>query len=94
MSKTAMKQKKKRDARKAKKLEEGCGYTSDYDAEVESKSKSNIVVTLTGDLEKDKKIKNIKKVLKIVSKIFYSNIKIRKHHHIKVHCVAFLTFAL
>lgn len=64
-SKAAMKQKKKREAKKAKKLEEGCGYTqSNEDEDTESKTtvKSNIEVALTGDVEKDKKIKNIKRV--------------------------------
>lgn len=61
-SKTALKQKKKREAKKAKKQEEGCGYHSDYETN-ENKVKSNIEITLTGDPEKDKKIKNIKKVI-------------------------------
>lgn len=59
-SKAAMKQKKRREAKKAKKLEE--------DGSPESPVKdsapvvSTVKVGLTGDIEKDKKIKNIKKV--------------------------------
>lgn len=71
-----MKQKKKREAKKAKKLEEGCGYSSDYEANEanDTKPKSNIVVTMTGDPEKDKKIKNIKRVIFNIFSENYSTI--------------------
>lgn len=57
-SKAALKQKKKREARKAKKQEEGDESPVNNAPAVVS----NVKVTLTGDPEKDKKIKNIKKV--------------------------------
>lgn len=55
-SKAALKQKKKREARKARKAEEG---SDDQD---HSPTVATVKVDLTGDPEKDKKIKNIKKV--------------------------------
>lgn len=59
-SKAAMKQKKKREARKARKAEEG------GDDEV---SVPKIEVNLTGDPDKDKKIKNLKKKLQAIEKL-------------------------
>ncbi|KAK9890495.1 hypothetical protein WA026_010576 [Henosepilachna vigintioctopunctata] len=61
-SKTALKQKKKREAKKAKKL----------DGENEKESSgivSSIELILTGDPEKDKKLKNIKKKLDAIEKL-------------------------
>lgn len=59
-SKAALKQKRKREAKKAKKQENAEGDIQDA-TEME-KPCSGIIVTLTGDVEKDKKIKNLKKV--------------------------------
>lgn len=56
-SKATLKQRKKREARKARKEEEG---TNDNNKPTAT---SNVQVLLTGDLEKDKKIKNIKKAI-------------------------------
>lgn len=56
-SKAALKQRKKRAAKKARKEEE--------DGEVNKETKtvtSSVQITLTGDADKDNKIKNIKKV--------------------------------
>ncbi|GLV37944.1 eukaryotic translation initiation factor 2A [Carabus blaptoides fortunei] len=62
VSKAALKQKKKREAKKNKKQE-----TTDHDVQNKNittdKTPSNVNVTLTGNPEKDKKIKNIKKKL-------------------------------
>lgn len=62
ISKATMKQKKKREARKAKKNETNSEGHSDNDGEGDVKPKPGIIVNLTGDPEKDKKIKNLKKV--------------------------------
>lgn len=59
-SKAALKQKKKREARKAKKQEDGDSPESPV--KNGPPVVSNVKVTLTGDAEKDKKIRNIKKV--------------------------------
>ncbi|XP_022903675.2 eukaryotic translation initiation factor 2A [Onthophagus taurus] len=60
-SKTALKQKKKREARKARKAEEA------GDDDVLQIAK--IEVNLTGDPDKDKKIKNLKKKLQAIEKL-------------------------
>ncbi|KAK9754402.1 Eukaryotic translation initiation factor eIF2A [Popillia japonica] len=62
-SKAALKQKKKREARKARKAEEG---SDDQD---HSPTVATVKVDLTGDPEKDKKIKNIKKKLDAIEKL-------------------------
>lgn len=60
VSKAALKQKKKRQAKKIKK-QETADDVQDKN-EPTNKVVSNVNVTLTGNPEKDKKIKNIKKV--------------------------------
>lgn len=57
-SKAALKNKKKRDAKKAKQNEDGDGD----DKETSTPVVSNVKIDLTGDPEVDKKLKNIKKV--------------------------------
>lgn len=59
-SKAAIKQKKKREAKKAKQQDE---------TEKEPPVVSNVEIKLTGDLETDKKIKNIKKKLDAIEKL-------------------------
>lgn len=58
LSKASMKQKKKREAKKAKKQENA----EAGDVNNEEKVSAGIAIVLTGDVEKDKKIKNLKKV--------------------------------
>lgn len=59
-SKAALKQKKKREAKKAKKQEEA--ESPDASANAAAPVVSSVKVNLTGDPEKDKKIKNLKRV--------------------------------
>ncbi|KAF5307732.1 hypothetical protein FQR65_LT06603 [Abscondita terminalis] len=61
-SKAAIKQKKKRENKKARNQEE-------KDMTVNPPITSNVTVVLTGDEEKDKKIKNIKKKLDAIAKL-------------------------
>jgi translation initiation factor 2A len=64
-SKASLKQKKKREAKKAKKLEEG-----DDSKEISGPTVvSAVQINLTGDPEKDKKLKNIKKKLDAIEKL-------------------------
>ncbi|KAF5307014.1 hypothetical protein FQR65_LT18486 [Abscondita terminalis] len=78
-SKAAIKQKKKRENKKARNQEE-------KDMTVNPPITSNVTVVLTGDEEKDKKIKNIKKKLDAIAKLkdqqaqgkFWKLIKFRK----------------
>jgi len=67
-SKAALKQKKKRENRKARKQEEGDESTPAPVAAAPAVT-SNVHVVLTGDPEKDKKIKNIKKKLDAIAKL-------------------------
>ncbi|GJQ85744.1 hypothetical protein Trydic_g12149 [Trypoxylus dichotomus] len=62
-SKATLKLKKKREARKARKAEEGS------DEQDSSPVVTSVKVNLTGDPEKDKKIKNIKKKLDAIEKL-------------------------
>lgn len=57
-----MKNKKKRDAKKAKQNEDGDGDVKESSTPVIS----NVKIDLTGDPEVDKKLKNIKKVEKLI----------------------------
>ncbi|KAK4880100.1 hypothetical protein RN001_008246 [Aquatica leii] len=61
-SKAALKQKKKRENKKARNLEE-------KETSTNPPITSNVTVVLTGDEEKDKKIKNIKKKLDAIAKL-------------------------
>lgn len=61
VSKAALKQRKKREAKKTRKQEENSPNSPIKEAPVVS----NVQISLTGDPEKDKKIKNIKKVFSI-----------------------------
>nr|CAH7758227.1 unnamed protein product [Callosobruchus chinensis] len=63
-SKASIKNKKKREAKKAKKQEEGV-----ENREEEPKFVSSITVSVTGDPEVDKKLKNIKKKLDAIEKL-------------------------
>ncbi|XP_044266198.1 eukaryotic translation initiation factor 2A [Tribolium madens] len=63
-SKASLKQKKKREAKKAKKLEAG-----EDNREVSAPVVSSVQINLTGDPEKDKKLKNIKKKLDAIEKL-------------------------
>ncbi|RZC34495.1 eukaryotic translation initiation factor 2A, partial [Asbolus verrucosus] len=63
-SKASIKQKKKREARKAKKLEGDDNKETSSPAIV-----SHVQINLTGDPEKDKKLKNIKKKLDAIEKL-------------------------
>ncbi|KAJ3655179.1 hypothetical protein Zmor_014316 [Zophobas morio] len=63
-SKASIKQKKKRDAKKAKKLEGEDNKEASAPAVV-----SSVQIALTGDPEKDKKLKNIKKKLDAIEKL-------------------------
>lgn len=65
-SKAAIKQRKKREARKARKTEEGDVPPATPAA---PSTVSQVEVNLTGDPEKDKKIKNIKKKLDAIEKL-------------------------
>ncbi|KAJ8968560.1 hypothetical protein NQ314_002224 [Rhamnusium bicolor] len=64
-SKAAMKQKKKRDAKKAKKLEE----STEDETNKGPAAVSSVKINLTGDPEQDKKLRNIKKKLDAIEKL-------------------------
>ncbi|KAF2900544.1 hypothetical protein ILUMI_05644 [Ignelater luminosus] len=68
-SKAALKQKKKRENRKARKQEETDDPASPSNGSTSTPVVSNVQVVLTGDPEKDKKIKNIKKKLDAIAKL-------------------------
>jgi len=68
-SKAALKQKKKRENRKARKQEGTDDATTTPSNTNGAAVTSNVQVTMTGDPEKDKKIKNIKKKLDAIAKL-------------------------